>query len=157
MSVIPKHPLLVVSRRDILAAAREPGGQRLLRTLARLTRQGFPLLATASLSDEWSKSLAVSKRGRPGRTGLRESISSAGGTLNGVYYVPRSLMTQKTNREKSLQDMMDRFGAVPESCYLYSSSRKFVLAAQGLGINAHLITDKSPLDLQLRQLFERAC
>lgn len=144
--------LLLISRRDILAAVQQPEGARLLRNLARLTHQGYSLLATASLPNEWSKNLAESRRGQPRQTGLRELIADAGGALSGVYYVPRSLMTQKTNREKSLKDMMNRFGAEPGNCYLYSSSRKFVQAAVGLGINAHFVCEEAPLNRQLRQL-----
>lgn len=146
-----KQSLLLISRRDILAASQQEGGQRLVQTLANLTRQGYRLLATASLSNEWTKSLAVSRRSAPAPKGVRQIISEAGGTLDGVYYVPQSLLTQRTNRETALKDILERFGAHPAECYLFSSSRKFVVAARRLDIKAFDIDNKNPLDSLLTE------
>ena len=141
-----KQPLVLISRRDILAASQKEGGQRLVQMLANLTRQGYQLLATASLPKEWTKSLAVSRRSAPGPKGVRQILAEAGGTLDGVYYVPRSLMTQKTNREVALKDILGRFGTPVSECYLFSSSRKFVAAARRLDIKAFDIDSKNPLE-----------
>ena len=48
--------LLLISRDDILRVADGTHGERLFRTLARLTRSGYQLLATASQPDDWSRS-----------------------------------------------------------------------------------------------------
>ena len=72
-------------------------------------------------------------------------ISEAGGTMDGVYYVPQSLLTQRTNRETALKDILARFGTPPSQCYLFSSSRKFVAAARRLDIKAFDIDSKNSL------------
>lgn len=146
-----RHPLLLISRRDILAASQQEGGQKLVQMLANFTRQGFQLLATASLPLEWSKSLAVSRRSVPAPKGVRQIIAEAGGSLDGVYYVPRSLLTQKTNRETALKDILSRFGTAPTECYLFSSSRKFVAAARRLNIKAFDIENKNTLECLLTE------
>lgn len=141
-----KQSLLLISRRDILAAAQQPGGQRLVQMLANLTRHGYQLLATASLSNEWTKNLAVSRRSAPAPKGVRQIISEAGGSMDGVYYVPQSLLTQRTNRETALKDILARFGTPTSDCYLFSSSRKFVAAARRLDIKAFDIDSKNSLE-----------
>src|SRR6056300_675834 len=98
-----KQPLLLISRRDILAASQQPDGRRVIQVLANLTRQGYQLVATASLSKEWNKNLAISKRSAPIPKGVRQIISEAGGTMDGVYYVPQSLLTQRAHRETALK------------------------------------------------------
>lgn len=146
-----KQPLLLISRRDIQAASQQKGGKRLVQLLANLTRQGFQLLATASLSNEWTRNLAVSRRSLPAPRGVRQMISEAGGTMDGVYYVPQSLLTQRTNREIALKDILTRFGTPPSECYLFSSSRKFVSAARRLDIKAFDIDSKNSLQQLLTE------
>ena len=141
----------MISRRDILAASQQKGGLRVVQMLANLTRQGCQLLATASLSNEWTMNLAVSRRSAPAPQGVRQMISEAGGTMDGVYYVPQSLLTQRTNRETALKDILARFGTPPTQCYLFSSSRKFVAAARRLDIKAFDIDSKNPLEKLLTE------
>ncbi len=140
--------LLLISRDDILRVAAGPRGEQLYRLLARLTRGGYQLLATAPQPDRWT-----SKHGGPddallGPDSIREHLSNAGGQIDGMYYVPRSLLTQKRNREDALSDMMDRYSVEPESCFLLSSSRKFALAASEVGMHSvhldeeHLLMDE---------------
>ena len=78
-------------------------------------------------------------------------IYEAGGTMDGVYYVPQSLLTQRTNREIALKDILTRFGTPPAECYLFSSSRKFVSAARRLDIKAFDIDSKNPLQQLLTE------
>jgi len=135
--------LLMISRDDILSVASGKNGSRLFRTLARLTRGSFHLLATASQPDQWTHEHGGPDDALLGPDSIRKRLSDAGGTLDGIYYVPRSLLTQKRNREEALKDMMDRYSIEPEFCFLYSSSQKFVEAAAELGINAiHLNKDR---------------
>jgi hypothetical protein len=76
-------------------------------------------------------------------------IEEAGGALDAVYYVPHSLLTQKTRREGALRDILARFGVAPKDCYLFSSERKFVAVAETLGIDARVVSEEQPLAPQL--------
>jgi hypothetical protein len=151
-----RHPLLIIGRRDALGLAEEPGGATTFRLLAKLTRQGYQLVSTASLTHDWSKNEAVSSRSRPRPAGLRQRIEEAGGALDALYYVPHSLLTQKSRRESALRDILARFAVAAEDCYLFSSSRKFVAVAESLGIHAEVITPARPLPELLEELSERA-
>jgi hypothetical protein len=139
------QPLLLISRRDLLDAVDDKEGDRLVRKLASLTRKGFHFVATASQPDEWSKSKAVSKRSRPGPKRIRDRLEKAGGILDGVYYIPQSLLTQRTKREEALKDLLGRFGTPASSCFLFSSNKKFIASANALGINARKISTKDDL------------
>jgi hypothetical protein len=144
----------MISRDDLLAVASSRQGDRLFRILGRLTRSGYQLLATAPQPEEWTK-----KHGGPddallGPESLRKRLADAGGTLDGVYYVPRSLFTQKRNREKALQDMMKRYALPARQCHLYSSSRSFVVAAEALGINATYLGEERELLPELKSLLK---
>ena len=76
--------------------------------------------------------------------------------LDGVYYVPRSLFTQKRNREAALSDIMKRYGIAPSHCHLFSSSRKFAEAAADLGIDAVALGDDRQLMHGLKALLKAA-
>ncbi|MGD2130703.1 MAG: hypothetical protein PVJ17_15475 [Lysobacterales bacterium] len=144
--------LLMISRDDLLKVATGQDGDHLFRALGRLTRSGYQLLATAPQPEEWTK-----KHGGPddallGPESLRKRLADAGGTLDGVYYVPRSLFTQKRNRETALRDIMKRYALKPAQCFMYSSSRSFVIAAQSLGISATYLGEERELLAELRAL-----
>lgn len=147
-----RHPLLIIGRRDALGLADGPDGAAVFRKLAQLTRHGFRLVSTASLTNDWSKNEAVSSRSQPRPRGLRQLIEEAGGALDAVYYVPHSLLTQKTRRDQALRDILERFAVAPDDCYLFSSSRKFVAVAESLGIRAEAITEARPLAVLLDEL-----
>jgi hypothetical protein len=153
---VARHPLLIIGRRDILGLTDGPDEPVVLDKLAQLTRQGVQLVSTASLTHDWSKNEAVSSRSRPGPKGLRQYIEEAGGALDAVYYVPHSLLTQKTRRETALRDILERFAVAADDCYLFSSSRKFVAVAESLGIHAEAITDERPLCDLLDELHDDA-
>lgn len=144
--------LLLISRDDIIHASEEKNGSKIFQLLASLTRRNFHLLATAPQPDRF-----ISAHGGPddallGPNSIRKRLSDAGGTLDGVYYVPRSLLTQKRNREQSLQDILQRYSLRPASCYLFSSSKKFVDAAVELGIRGIHLNKHSSLKNELRDL-----
>jgi len=151
-----EHQLLIISRDDILSSGTGKQGERLFRALARLTRSGYQLLATAPQPDDWSRDHGGPDDALLGPESIRRRLADAGGTLDGIYYVPRSLFTQKRNREAALKDIMRRYGIEAPQCYLYSSSRKFVEAATELGIRATVLTGDKHLLQALKALLKPA-
>lgn len=150
--------LLMISRNDILEVAEGPEQKELFRLLAWLTRHGFHLLATAPMPDHVDSRERWLKGGGDaslvGPESIRSRIDEAGGTLDGVYYVPRSLLTQHRNRIESLQDMMQRYAVSPEHCYLLSSSKKWVEAALELNIRATFLDEMGQIIEELTRLRE---
>lgn len=150
--------LLMISRNDILEVAEGPDQKELFRLLAWLTRHGFHLLATAPMPDQGNSRERWLKGGGDaslvGPESIRSKIDEAGGTLDGVYYVPRSLLTQHRNRINSLKDMMQRYAVAPDSSYLLSSSKKWVEAALELEIRAKYLNDSCELIPELTGLKE---
>jgi len=144
--------LLMISRDDILGTGAGKQGERLYRTLGRLTRAGFQLLATAPQPEDWSRTHGGPDDALLGPESIRSRLTAAGGVLDGIYYVPRSLFTQKRNREAALADIMKRYGIGPADCHLLSSSRKFVEAAAAMGMHAAVLSDEKHLLQKLRQL-----
>ena len=127
----------------------------MLRHLSALTRQGFHFVATASQPEEWSRNKAVSKRSRPGPKRIRDRLADFGGILDGLYYIPQSLLTQRTRREEALTDLLCRFGTKSKHCYLFSSNRKFLSTAKKMGIKASKISEKHRLVDLIDKLHER--
>ena len=147
--------LLMISRDDILRVGASKQGDRLFRSLARLTRSGFQLLATASQPDDWTRDHGGPDDALLGPDSIRKRLEDAGGVLDGIYYVPRSLFTQRRNREAALTDIMKRYGLAPGNCHLFSSSRKFVEVASGMGINATDLSSGIPLMQGLKLLLQK--
>lgn len=149
--MMKKQRLLLISRDDIVDVLDGKHDTRLFRILARFTHQGYHLLATAPQPDRWSSS------GGPddtllGSGSIRERLADAGGVLDGVYYVQRSLLTQKRNRIQALQDILQRYAASPDHCHLFSSSKKFVQVARELGIHATHLNRERTLSSELKSL-----
>jgi hypothetical protein len=153
---LAEQQLLMISRDDILRVGSGKQGDRLFRTLARLTRSGFQLLATAPQPDDWSREHGGPDDALLGPESIRKRLADAGGVLDGVYYVPRSLFTQRRNREAALNDIMERYGIAPAHCHLFSSSRKFVEAAAGLGMDATALSGDKQLMQGLKELLKQA-
>jgi hypothetical protein len=126
----------LISRDDVLRDAEGEDGELLFRTLARLTRMGFHFLATAPQPDDWSRSHGGPDDALLGPQSIRNRLNDVGGAIDGIYYVPRSLFTQKRNREQALRDIMQRYAIEPGRTYLFSSSLKFVEVAQELGVKS---------------------
>jgi len=145
----------MISRDDILALGTGRQGDRLFRLLARLTRLGFQFLATAPQPDDWSRDHGGPDDALLGPESIRRRLGDAGGTMDGVYYVPRSLFTQRRNREEALRDIMTRYAIAPGRCLLFSSSRKFVEAAASLGIAATALSADRPLMPELKRLLKQ--
>ena len=149
-----KQRLLLVSRDDILKVIAGEHDTRLFRTLARFTHRGYHLLATAPQPDRWSSSHGGPDDTLLGPGSIRERLEDAGGVLGGVYYVQRSLLTQKRNRVQALQDILQRYAVNPDHCHLFSSSRKFVEVAGELGIHATRLRKECSLTTELKTLLQ---
>jgi len=144
--------LLLVSRDDLLGLMESGSNDRAFRLLASLTRQGYRLVATAPQPEQWTGEHGTPDDALLGPNSIRKRVSEAGGTLDGVYYVRRSLLTQKRNREDALHDILKRYAARPEHAVLLSSKRNFVKAAENLGFHAILLDRDHPLQDELSQL-----
>jgi len=142
---VSRQALLLISRRDLLKASEGKEGERLVRALATITLQGFQFVATASQPHEWSRRQAESKRSQRGPRRLRDRLAEAGGVLDGVYYIPHSLLTQRARREEAIRDLLERFGTDAAACYLLSSNRKFLATAESLGVNTREISENNKL------------
>lgn len=144
--------LLLISRDDILAFSGGKEEERLYRLLGRLTRAHFQFLATAPLPEPWTRQ---DGRQLAGAGSIRQRLEDTGGVLDGIYFVPRSLFTQKRNRIDALHDILQRYAMEPANCFLYSSSLKFVQAAQSIGIKATHLTERGKLSEELRKLLKK--
>ena len=149
---MPEQSVLLISRDDILSLANGDEGDQLFRRLARLTRKGYQLLATAPQPDRWSQEHGGPDDALLGPDSIRKRLYAAGGVIDGVYYVRRSLLTQRRNREEALRDILSRYATNADHCYLLSSSKKFVEAAERLGIHAHWLSEPAELMESLRTL-----
>lgn len=152
---MPNTRLLLISRDDILAATGTDEGDKAFRLMAALTRQGYHLLATAPQPETWKGEHGSPDDALLGPSSIRRRISDAGGTLDGVYYVRRSLLTQKRNRMAALQDILDRYKARADHTILLSSSKEFVKAAKRLGLQATYLTSDTQLVEELADLNAR--
>ena len=146
--------LLLISRDDILAVMADDSADRAFRLLANLTRHGFHLLATAPQPDKWAGEHGCPDDALLGPNSIRKRLANAGGTLDGVYYVRRSMLTQRRNREDALRDMLQRYSAKPEETVLLSSAKNFVRAAGDMGIRATLLGRENPLTAELEKIGE---
>lgn len=133
MSAKPNR-LLIISRDALLDAMAEENTGPLFRNLAALTRKGMRLLLTAPEPDRWLPTRKNVDNALNTQRELLESIRAAGGDLEGVYYVPRSLLTQDRNREWALKDILKRYSLQAGEAILISSSSPFIQAAQRLGL-----------------------
>ena len=131
---------LAVISRDALLEMPESGSDKVFRTLATLSRQGLHLLISAPEPDRWVPTRGNVDNALNQQKNLMERTNAAGGSIEGVYYVPRSLLTQDRNREGALKDILKRFTVDPEEAVLISSSTPFLKAAERLGIATHEIS-----------------
>jgi len=134
--------LLIISRDALLDTLRYAASEQVFRALARLNRQGFHLLLTAAEPDRWVPTRRNVDDALNAQRMLLERFRNAGGELEGVYYVPRSLLTQDRNREGALDDILKRFCVEPAQAILISSSSPFLKAASRVGLGTHEITLK---------------
>ena len=107
-------------------------------------------------SDNWSPSHGGPDDALLGPDSIRKRLTDAGGTLDGVYYVPRSLLTQKRNREEALEDILRRYSVVADQCHLLSSQKSFVRVATSLGIVSNRLNNGNSLMKALKRLSTKA-
>jgi hypothetical protein len=144
--------LLLISRDDILSVVSGDSGDKAFRLLAALTRLGYHLLATAPQPDQWSGEHGSPDDALLGPNSIRKRIADAGGVLDGVYYVRRSMLTQKRNRKDALRDILQRYAIAPEHAVLLSSKRNFIKVAQKLGLETTLLDQDHDLVHKLNEL-----
>ncbi len=132
--------LLIISRDALLDAEQHPKADSVFRLLAYLNRSGIHVLLTAPEPDHWVPTRGNLDEALDSQRRLLKKVHDAGGELEGVYYVPRSLFTQDRNREGALRDILERYSLQPGHARLLSSSIPFLKAASRLGIETHEIT-----------------
>jgi hypothetical protein len=133
--------LLIISRDallDAVSTGQKPSAtdfSRIFRVLAQLSRAGFRLLLTAPEPERWVPTRGNVDDALNNQSLLMESALEAGADLEGIYYVPRSLLTQDRNRAGALRDILKRYAIDSSRTTLISSSTPFLKAASGLGIS----------------------
>ena len=132
--------LLIISRDTLLQSLPELAPEKVFRMLARLTRSGFHLLLTAPEPERWVPTRGNVDDALNSQSELMEHSRAAGAEIEGVYYVPRSLLTQDRNREGALRDILKRYSVEPGDTTLISSSSPFLKAASRLGITTFQVT-----------------
>lgn len=134
---LSERELLLIGRDDILTVMNDDANSaeaaRVFRLLATLTRQGYHLLATAQQPEQWTGAHGSPDDALFGSDSIRKRLTDAGGKLDGVYYLRRSLLTQQRNREDALQDILRRYGVRSDNCILISSQKKLLATARQLG------------------------
>lgn len=147
-----EHKVLLISRDDILAVMNEDTAERVFRLLAILTRQGYHFLVTAPQPEQWGGEHGSPDDALLGPNSIRKHLADAGAKLDGVYYLRRSLLTQRRNREDALEDILRRYGARAENCIFVSSGRKLMASARGLGFQTRPLDRAMGLQDTLEQL-----
>ena len=148
---------LIISRDTLLDTLHEASSEHMFRALARLNRLGFHLLLTAPEPDRWVPTRRNVDDALNAQRILLERSRTAGGELEGVYYVPRSLLTQDRNREGALRDILKRFNVDPAQAILISSSSPFLKAAARVGITANEIALKGKRGKKLLSVLKDLC
>lgn len=150
-----QHPLLMISSKLLLVAEQSAQGPAVFRRLANLTRSGYHLLLTASEPDQWfpTRGNVDSVLGTQRR--MLQHLQDAGGDLDGIYYIPRSVFTQDRKRFAALKDILRRYSTDGENATLISSSKAFVKAAQKLEISTHSVPQNDGTALILVETLEK--
>jgi hypothetical protein len=143
---------LLISRDNLLSVMQQSNAARVFRLLARLTRGRVHLLLTAPEPDHWFPTRGRVDHALQDQGQLSQRINEAGGDLDGVYYVPRSLFTQDHNREQALRDILARYAARESHTLLVSASSPFLKAAHMLGIETREVGENEAGALQLEAL-----
>jgi len=147
--------LLIISRDTLLEIEAQPFSKQIFRLLARLNRLGYHLLLTASEPDRWVPTRGNVDEALSKQLDLKEKIQLAGGELEGIYYVHRSLFTQDRNRMGALKDILQRYAVSSRQSVLLSSSVPFLKAADRLGIQTHKVLARAGLQNNLRAVLEK--
>jgi len=151
----PAHKLLIISRDTLLKALNEPSSDKVFRVLAKLTRSGYYLLFSAPEPDRWVPTRGNVDDALQSQADLMDRTRAAGADCEGVYYVPRSLLTQDRNREGALRDILKRYSVDAEVTTLISSSTPFLKAGSRLGISGIEVTPRGKRGCSLAEALER--
>lgn len=145
----------MISCKLLLVAEQSAQGPAVFRRLANLTRNGTRLLLTASEPDQWfpTRGNVDSVLGTQRR--MLELLQDAGGDLDGIYYIPRSVFTQDRKRFAALKDILWRYSDDGESATLISSSKAFIKAAQKLEITTRSLAENEHTAEALLETLEK--
>ena len=138
--------LLLLSRDTLVAygdrgEGRSEVADRLYRVLAGLHRRGVYLLLTAQAPDSWVPTKGGSDASLALQREIQAAVWEAGGEMDGIYYVPRSLLTQDRNRIGALRDILQRYKLDAADALLVSGSTPFLKAGDRLGIRTVWVPD----------------
>ncbi|MDX1460063.1 MAG: hypothetical protein R3348_03315 [Xanthomonadales bacterium] len=149
MNAAANKPRLVIISRDALLAVHERNGgvSPVMAMLAKLSRKGRRLLLTAPEPERWVPTRKSVDSALVSQNELIHEAREAGAELDGVYYVPRSLLTQNRNRTGALKDILSRYALKPGQALLISDSGPFLRAAQSLDIPAQEVRNGAADDL----------
>lgn len=131
-----------------MAASDGEQSSEIYRALAALSRRGHRLLLTAPEPDRWVPTRKTVDGALDTQRDITGTARTEGADIEGVYYVPRSLLTQDRNREGALKDILTRYAASAEETALISSSGPFIRAARRLGIDAVEVSEGGARELR---------
>ncbi len=131
--------LLIISRDTLLDALKDASSKKIFRTMARISRRGTHILLSAPEPERWVPTRGNVDNALNQQNELMKLANEAGGGIEGVYYVPRSLLTQDRNRKGALTDILKRYSVPAKNAVLISSSSPFIKAARRMGIVDHQI------------------
>lgn len=126
----------MISRDVLLQIESGDALDQVYRRLAQLHRIGFNLLVTAAAPDKWLPTRGNVDSVLKHQSSIQDAMQSAGGEFDGVYYVPRSLLTQDRNRKGALEDILKRYAVSAHEAILISDSEPFLKAAARMGIHS---------------------
>lgn len=126
--------LLIISRDLLLDVCKRPSADFIFRQLANLNRRGIQILLTAAAPDNWVPTRGSVDDALKNQAKIKEKMEVAGGNIDGVYYIARSLLTQDRNRAGALRDILRRYGLKPDEACLLSASKPFIKVAIRLGV-----------------------
>lgn len=128
--------LIIISRDALLEALEGDDSRSIFRDMAALSRRGHRILLTAPEPDRWVPTRKTVDGALDTQRELTELARTEGADIEGIYYVPRSLLTQDRNREGALTDILSRYSRRADQAMLISSSPPFLRAASRLEIEA---------------------
>ncbi len=147
--------LLLISRKLLQNQGDNLAGDVVYRLLAGLHRRGVSLLLTAPAPDAWKPTRGDPDTALALQGQIQQAVWEAGGEMDGVYYVRRSLFTQDRNRTGALSDILVRYHLRADRAALISSSTAFLKAAESLGIQCHHVNHDPGSKSSLADLLEK--
>jgi hypothetical protein len=147
--------LLLISRKLLQDQDDDRPDDAVYRILAGFHRRGVNLLLTAPAPDAWKPTRGDPDTALALQGHIQNAVWEAGGEMDGVYYVRRSLFTQDRNRTGALNDILGRYHVKPDQAALISSSSAFLKAAGTLGIQCHHVSHEAGSKSSLLNLLKK--